>query len=175
MSPQGKTFSHDVVIIGGGPAGAAAALSLRVHAPSLSVALVERSAYDRQRVGETLPPTARGVLEHLGVWDSFTGQGHVAAYGTRAAWGSGELYENEFIYHPAGRGWHLDRRRFDRMLAREAGRRGVRIYSGHRLTDSLQKNGGWLLGIDTGEGSELLVDASFVIDATGRRAAFAGQ
>ena len=53
MSPQGKTFGHDVVILGGGPAGAAAALSLRRHAPSLSVALVEQSNYDAPRVGET--------------------------------------------------------------------------------------------------------------------------
>jgi 2-polyprenyl-6-methoxyphenol hydroxylase-like FAD-dependent oxidoreductase len=35
--------------------------------------------------------------------------------------------------------------------------------------------GGWLLNIRDEQGSELLVEASFVIDATGRRAAFATQ
>ena len=120
MSPQGETSNYDVVILGGGPAGAAAALSLRRHAPKLSVAIVEQSNYDAPRVGETLPPTVRGVLEQLGVWETFVGEGHVAAYGTCAAWGSDELYDNEFIYSPAGRGWHLDRSRFDRMLSREA-------------------------------------------------------
>lgn len=173
MSPQGQTFRHDVVIIGGGPAGAAAALSLRSHAPALSVALVEESSYDAPRVGETLPPTVRSVLAQLGVWETFEGQGHVAAYGTRAAWGSDELYDNEFILHPAGRGWHLDRRRFDRMLAREAGRRGAHTYSGHKFTNSIQNDAGWLLGLKSGQGSETLVEAAFVIDATGRRAAFA--
>jgi len=176
MSPQGKTSGHDVVILGGGPAGAAAALSLRRHAPALSVALVEQSGYDRPRVGETLPPTARALLEQLEVWETFAGQGHVPAYGTCAAWGSDELFDNEFIYHPAGRGWHLDRRRFDRMLSREAEHRGVTTYSGHKFINSRRgEGGGWLLQIKSGQGSEAFVKAAFVIDATGRRALFAGQ
>src|SRR5215218_9983242 len=138
MRTLGNTFGHDVVILGGGPAGTAAAISLRCHAPALSVALVEQSGYDAPRVGETLPPTVQGVLEQLGVWETFVGEGHVAAYGTRSAWGSDELFDNEFIYHPAGRGWHLDRKRFDRMLAREAEGRGVTTYSGYKFTGSRQ-------------------------------------
>lgn len=176
MSRQGKTSGHDVVILGGGPAGTAAALSLRRHAPALSVALVEQSSYDQPRVGETLPPTAQTLLEQLGVWETFVSEGHVPAYGTRSAWGSGELYDNEFIFHPAGRGWHLDRKRFDQMLAREAADRGVFTYSGYKFTNSRPDNrGGWLLEAQSEQGSELLIEASFVIDATGRRAAFAVQ
>jgi flavin-dependent dehydrogenase len=176
MREQGQTLSHDVVILGGGPAGAAAALSLRRHAPALSVAIVEQSGYDAPRVGETLPPTVQAVLEQLGVWETFLKGGHVAAYGTRSAWGSDELYDNEFIYHPAGRGWHLDRRRFDRMLARAAEVRGVTAYSNHKFADSrADGRGGWLLETKAGRGGELLIRAAFVIDATGRRAAFAAQ
>ena len=177
MSRQRKTLGHDVVILGGGPAGAAAALSLRRHAPSLSVALVEQSSgYDAPRVGETLPPTVQTVLEQLGVWETFVGGGHMPAYGTCAAWGSDELFDNEFIFHPAGRGWHLDRARFDRMLARAAEGRGVTIYSGHKFTNSRPDGrGGWLLEAVAGQGGEVLISAAFVIDATGRRAAFATQ
>jgi flavin-dependent dehydrogenase len=149
---------------------------LRSHAPALSVALVEQSSYGAPRVGETLPPTVQTVLEQLGVWETFVGEGHVAAYGTRSAWGSDELYDNEFIYHPAGRGWHLDRKRFDLMLAREAEARGVKTYSGHKfLNSSLDGRGGWLLNVNAGQGNEVSLEASFVIDATGRRAAFAAQ
>jgi flavin-dependent dehydrogenase len=174
MSQQGKTLNHDVVILGGGPAGAAAALSLRGHAPSLSVALVEQSGYDAPRVGETLPPTVQTVLEQLGVWETFLAGGHVPAYGTCAAWGSDELFDNEFIFHPAGRGWHLDRQRFDRMLACEAAGRGVTTFSGHKFTGSRpDERGGWLLTAKSERGSEVLINASFVIDATGRRASFA--
>lgn len=176
MSPQGKTFRHDVLILGGGPAGAAAALSLRRHAPALSVALVEQTRYDATRVGETLPPTAQTVLERLGVWKTFLREEHVAAYGTRAAWGSDLLFDNEFIYHPAGRGWHLDRKRFDLMLAREAEGRGVTTYTGHRFNGSRPDGcGGWMIEAKTEQGSEVCIEAAFVIDATGRRAAFAAQ
>jgi len=176
MSPQGTTFGHDIVILGGGPAGAAAALSLRSHAPSLSVALVEQTSYDAPRVGETLPPTVQSVLEQLGVWETFVEEGHVAAYGTCSAWGSAELFDNEFIYHPAGRGWHLDRKRFDRMLACAAANRGVTAYSGYKFTNSSPHGrNGWLLNAQAEPGVEVRLEASFVIDATGRRAAFAGQ
>lgn len=176
MSPEGHIFRHDVLILGGGPAGVAAALSLRRSAPALSVALVEQTGYERPRVGETLPPTAQAALEQLGVWEAFVGEGHVPAYGTRAAWGSDELFYNEFIYHPAGRGWHLDRGRFDRMLAREAEGRGVTTYSGYKFISSRHdEGGGWLLHIKSEQESEAFIKASFVIDATGRRAAFAGQ
>src|SRR5215204_4831671 len=176
MSPREMTSSHDVVVLGGGPAGAAAALSLCRHAPSLSVALVEQSGYDLPRVGETLPPTVQAVLEQLGGWDTFVGEGHAAAYGPCSAWGSDELLDNEFIYHPAGRGWHLDRARFDRMLARAAAGGGVTTYSGYKFTGSSHgRRGGWLLNVKAEAGSEAEIKASFVIDATGRRAAFAGQ
>jgi len=120
----------DVVIAGGGPAGCACALALRAHAPSLSVSLLEASRYVTPRIGETLPPIARGVLEHLGVWQPFVEQGHRESYGTVAAWGSAIPHANDFVFSAAGHGWHLDRSAFDAMLARECASRGVDVQVG---------------------------------------------
>lgn len=111
----------DIRIIGGGPAGCACALALRAHAPSLSVELVEASDYSGPRVGETLPPLARGALEHLGVWDAFVAQRHRPSYGTVSAWGSAVPRANDFVFSMSGHGWHLDRAAFDRMLFAAAG------------------------------------------------------
>jgi flavin-dependent dehydrogenase len=111
----------DVRIVGGGPAGCACALALRAHAPSLSVELVDVSDYATPRVGETLPALARGVLEHLGVWNAFVAQGHRPCYGTVSAWGSPLPQANDFVFSAAGAGWHLDRATFDRMLFTAAG------------------------------------------------------
>jgi flavin-dependent dehydrogenase len=167
---------YDVVVLGGGPAGTATALSLRAHAPSLSLALIEQSHYESLRVGETLPPTVQPLLKQLGVWNSFIDEGHVPAYGTCTAWGSEKLSENEFIYHPSGRGWHLDRKRFDAMLARAVASKGVNVYAGMKFIDSgpgEQKH--WRLKVQTENRNELTIEAAFVVDATGRRAVFASQ
>ncbi len=51
----------DVVILGGGPAGAAVAITLA--RAGHSVVVIEKSHYDQVRIGETLPPRAR-LLTH---------------------------------------------------------------------------------------------------------------
>ena len=116
----------DVLILGGGPAGTATALSLKATNPALSVVIVERSTFDQPRIGESVPPVIRTPLEQLGVWDRFLQDGHLPSYGVCSAWGDADLSDNEFIFQTQGQGWHLDRVRFDQMLAHEAEARGSR-------------------------------------------------
>ncbi|MEN3331103.1 MAG: hypothetical protein V7641_468 [Blastocatellia bacterium] len=169
-------MAFDVVILGGGPAGTATALSLIEHQPSLSIAIVEASEYDRPRIGETLPPIAQPLLQQLQVWERFSNDHHLAAYGTCSAWGSDELLDNEFIYHPHNRGWHLDRRCFDAMLAEEAVKRGVTLYTASTLLNSRKsEDDQWQLTLQGKDKREARMAAAFVVDATGRRAVFARQ
>jgi flavin-dependent dehydrogenase len=174
VNAKQRTRNFDVIILGGGPAGTATALSLRQRNPSLTVAVVERSGYDRARIGETLNPGTQSLLKQLGVWERFAAEGHLPAYGTRAAWGSDELSDHEFIFHRWGPGWHLDRRRFDRMLAHQAAERGVVLYAastiatGHGPIDRPYR-----FTLTTQDGECLRVEAVFLVDATGRSAAFA--
>jgi flavin-dependent dehydrogenase len=164
-----KPPSFDVAIIGGGPGGSATALSLRAHAPSLSVVLIEASHYESLRIGETLPPPVRPILEHLGVWDAFRNQRHREVYGTTAVWGAAIPLDNDFIYMPAGVGWHLDRAAFDAMLARQAESRGAVLILNTRLRGASRTGDEWRLTLSTGS----LLSARFIIDATGGSAAFA--
>jgi 2-polyprenyl-6-methoxyphenol hydroxylase-like FAD-dependent oxidoreductase len=55
----------DVAIIGGGPAGSAAALTLLRYS-KLRPVILERSSYDVWRVGETLSPGVFPLLNYLG-------------------------------------------------------------------------------------------------------------
>jgi flavin-dependent dehydrogenase len=163
-----------VAVLGGGPAGLATALSLQQTDPSLSVAVLERSTYEGAGLGESLPPTTGPLLRRLNVWESFLANGPLPAYRAASAWGHGELFENEFIYHPHHQGWQIDRRRFDLMLAREAARRGVRLLSGAALLECVPGGDGrWSLVVRTREHERLALEASFAVDATGRRALLA--
>lgn len=165
--PERQTW--DVAIIGGGPAGCAAALSLRELRPELSVLVVEGTSYGATRLGEVLSPAARSLLEHLGVAAAFDEEGFVAAPGTGVVWGSVELTDNPSLFSARGDGTHLDRARFDAMLALEAERRGAFVRSGAKLSGSDAVPGGWQLTFS----DDSTETARFVIDATGRTATFA--
>jgi flavin-dependent dehydrogenase len=156
---------YDVIIAGGGPAGAAAAIALARS--GYSVVLVERSRYDRWRIGETLPPEARLPLADLGVWEKFLAQGHVPSYAIHAEWGGAGLTETDFIFNPYGSGWHLDRRRFDHMLAGHAEDCGATVLRGCSVAAALWRHNRWEVRIEHAIPG---VYAGFLVDTTGRRA-----
>lgn len=158
--------SCDVAIVGGGPGGCATAISLLNHAPSLSVVLIEASSYSSFRVGETLPPPARAILEHLGVWEAFASQPHEQTYGTTASWGADSLQHNEYFFFPANVGWHVDRVAFDAMLAEEARRRGARLFLNVRVHHAKRDGEQWRLKLSDGK----TLTARFIVDATGAAA-----
>ncbi len=160
----------NVVVLGGGPAGLAAALSLRHTNPALAVAVVEGSAYERVRVGETLPPTVQPLLKQLHVLEPFLRDAHVPAFAATSAWGSGELQDNEFIYHPHNQGWHVDRRRFDRTLSEQAAGHGVHVLTAATILNCTQtEREGWRVAVRTRDQECRSLDAEFVVDATGRQ------
>lgn len=117
--------SARVAIIGGGPAGAITALELAKA--GISVALVDREADGKWKLGEGLPPAAKPILQQLGLWERFLADGHLASYGNCSAWGSDELVDHSFVFHPHGCGWHLNRSRFDQLLLNAAVEAGAKL------------------------------------------------
>lgn len=173
-----QSSHYDVVIVGGGPAGSAAALSLKQLRRALRVVMVESSAYTEWRAGETLSPGCHEILESLGCWDAFLEARFVESYGTRAVWGSSEPYDNEFLFSMHGNGWHVDRNRFDSLLCRCSRESAADVITSARFCGYERLEQGFLLrlreagqNIDKAGGSSL--HAQFVIDASGRRASFA--
>lgn len=154
----------DVVVIGGGPAGTATALRLARH--GAETALYESSSYDRMRLGETLPPQINPLLRRLGVWDAFAELGSLPSHGISSVWGADEPAERSFLFDPHGNGWHVDRARFDRMLAEAAAEAGVRLFH-ERVRRVIDESSYFRVEAPTS------VRAAKVVDATGRAAGIA--
>ncbi len=121
------------------------------------------------RIGETLPPVATQLLQHLDVMQPFTAQRHHATYGTAAAWGAPSLADNDFIYSARGSGWHLDRAAFDAMLLCEAHQRGASIVCDVRTRAVARVPEGWRVSLSN---SASLI-GRVVVDATGASASIA--
>jgi flavin-dependent dehydrogenase len=156
----------DVAIIGGGPAGSAAALTLAQA--GLCVTLFERTIYGAARIGETLPPEICLPLQRLGVWEQFKRAGHLASPGIVSCWGSAEPFENDFLFNPYGCGWHVDRAAFDRMLAEAARGAGANLLLGTTVGRCAPgADGRWAIEARCPEGRRSFV-ADYLIEARGR-------
>lgn len=170
MSPQ-----RDVVILGGGPAGCASAFSLLAAGIGPErLLVVEASRFEKERIGESIPPDTRRLFDALGLLTAFNAEGHETCYGSASSWGDDQLGYNDFVFNPYGNGWHLDRRRFDAWLAGEVETRGVQLERGVRFLDVLAhgKDGASLALGQPGVVEER-VDTRFVVDATGCRSRYA--
>ena len=144
--------------------------------------MAEAGHYDSRKVGKTIPPEARPVLQQLGLWEALQNEEHEICPGSRSTWGSSIPGFNDFLFNPHGHGRHLDRRRFDAFLAESARAAGAEVRTGARFVDQERRGNGFVVTLqgpdveDPGAGeshSRMEVEADFVLDATGMRAAFA--
>ncbi|MET1080799.1 MAG: tryptophan 7-halogenase [Pseudomonas sp.] len=158
-----------VAIIGGGPAGCASALALAQRGID-GVVIVEAGDYGRPRVGESLPPDIRLLLDRLGVWPAFQQQGHERCLGSCSLWGSDVLGHNDFLGNPHGSGWHLDRQRFERWLCEQARARGATLLSRSRLGAVTATADGYRVVLHGPERHGHEVRADYLIDASGQPA-----
>jgi flavin-dependent dehydrogenase len=163
----------DVAVVGGGPAGAAVAL--RLARAGAVVRLFEGTGYDGLRMGETLPPSVNPLLRALGLWQRFVELAPAPSYQTASAWGTDAVAERSFMFSPYGHGWHVDRARFDGMLADAAADAGAVVCRRTRVRAVRRTSKGFALDLGRVGTKAEAVEAAAVVDATGRAARVAGS
>lgn len=164
--------ASDVLIVGGGPAGAALAVALR-RAGVDRVTLLDRPPGGAFRIGESVAPGIAPLLRRLGLPDDLTGCGHIPYHGNRSRWGDVSAVD-DFLHRGLGHGWHLDRAAFDAWLRDAAVAVGVRLAMPARLEAVARSQNGWTLRVRLGNRS-VEHTATIVVDASGRRAALSAR
>ncbi len=153
----------DVAVIGAGPSGASAAL--RLLAFGYRVALIDRLAFPRPQVGESLSPGVWNILEFLDAATEIRRSAILNDLPARIAWESREprLIKGE----ERGPGVMVDRGEFDARQANLAERRGAFRFHPARVRRADGKPGERRLLV-VGPERETMIQARWIVDARGR-------
>jgi flavin-dependent dehydrogenase len=135
--------------------------------------VLEAAPATRGKAGETLPSHIRPILHQLGLEGLLVQGGHLPCYGNVAFWGRAEAATHDFIADVHGHGWHLDRLVFEEQLRDAAIAAGVDWQLGTRVQACERRAAGWVVAVAAGDGKLVEMEASFLVDATGRAARIA--
>ncbi len=139
MSSARATPHHDVLVIGAGPAGAAAGYWLARR--GIDVVMVDRETFPREKTcGDGLTPRAVKQLHDMGLGDSLT---RFHRYDGVRATAHGRTLELDWPTHPVypRHGYVARRRELDTMVVRNAVDAGATLLEGHEAVAPVLERG----------------------------------
>ena len=163
--------ARDVVVIGGGPAGAT--VSTLLAQQGCRVQLFERERFPRFHIGESLIPETYWVLKRLNMLPKMQQSPFVKKYSVQFVNASGKLSAPFYFWdnkpHECSQTWQVVRSEFDQMMLNNAREHGVDVHEGVRVVEVLFE-GDRAVGIKIRpeSGPDQEVRARVVVDASGQ-------
>ncbi|WP_329374983.1 NAD(P)/FAD-dependent oxidoreductase [Streptomyces sp. NBC_01483] len=160
----------DVIVIGGGPAGATTAGLLAQR--GRRVLILDRERFPRYHVGESLIPGFMMPMEELGLTERMEARGFERKYGGTLVWGNNEIPWN-FSFTTGGRipySYHTRRADLDTMILDRARELGAVVVEEATVKDTIEEDGR-VVGVRyalRGLTGTHEARASLVIDASGQ-------
>ena len=162
------TQSCDIAIIGAGPSGAVAAALLLKH--GFSVCVLEKQHFPRFVIGESLLPHCMEFIEEAGFLPAVEAEKRFQfKNGAAFTWGSRYTYfdfTDKFSPGP-GTTFQVRREIFDKILIDEAAKQGADVRFGHAVAAFADTDSGARLTVQPENGTEYVLEAKFVLDASG--------
>jgi flavin-dependent dehydrogenase len=161
----------DVVVIGGGPAGAT--VSTLLAGEGRHVELFERERFPRFHIGESLIPETYWVFRRLGMIEKLRKSRFTKKHSVQFFNSSGTASTPFYFYnnkpHECSQTWQVVRSEFDQLMLENAREHGVRVHEGVRVLDVLFE-GERAVGvrIRLEDRTEREVRAEVVVDASGQ-------
>ena len=164
----------EVLVIGGGPAGAASAFFLA--RAGLDVCIVDRARFPRDKpCAEYLSPQASRILHEMGALGAIERAGAAQLTGMRVRAPNGAIIHGEFASTHGFRGFRdrglaLPRRVLDALLLDRARDAGARVLEGATVRDLVRAGDGRVTGVEVDvDGMRRTLRALLVVGADGLR------
>ena len=172
---MGQHHDAEVIVVGGGPAGASTAWALARE--GVDVLVLDRARFPRDKVcAEYLSPQASRILSDMQVLDEIerTNPAHLAGMRVRAPNGlvaNGEFASNHGFHGFRDKGLAIRRTVLDEIVLGGARKAGARVEEGVRVTDIARNGSDRVAGVTViGPGGETrTLRGRYVVGADGLR------
>jgi len=169
---------HDVIIIGAGPAGSAAAAILAEH--GRRVLVLEREKFPRYHIGESLLPFTYQPLERLGMIEKLRQSAFTKKYSVQFISPDGRASQPFYFFdrydrETVAQTWQVMRAEFDEMLLNNARDKGAEVIEEISVKELIWE-GKQVVGVRAVKnGEEKEFRAPLTFDATGKEALTANR